>query len=447
MLRPADLDGVEPWRLLGRSQRAATRYLEPRLLAHLGEAVLLAADVLVLEPLVALPGDYVTLVPRVLEPVASEDVLADGLFDSGLVGARPPRGPVLEWWREREDERLQPRPAGRTCSRPRSSCSATCRSCATRPTASRPGTCTSARSRARARSASPASIRGRPDRLAAQVPDLCEDYADRLREAGWVERPEDEPIAPFARLANGVAVDGALRDLVATGIAEGVEFGDLTSLDGAHRLLEFANGPAAAGAAQGVTRYLEALRARRLDLQDSFQALEDEDGERFVHWARTDGRREGVPEALAPQPAPEAWSGGGEPPGIGVNVAGYLRTGLGVGEAARLYVAALETAGVPVRAEVVDPGLPQPKRTAFGTAGPRRVPLQPRLRQRVRAAGLRAPDRRGVLRGQAHDRRLGVGGLDAPGGLGRRRSRSSTRSGRTRTTSRACSPPRRPCRW
>ncbi|MDP9283670.1 MAG: hypothetical protein M3P41_01735, partial [Actinomycetota bacterium] len=64
VVRPGDLEGVEPWRLLGRSQRAATRYLEPRLLAHLGEAaVLLAADVLVLEPLAALPGDYVTLVP------------------------------------------------------------------------------------------------------------------------------------------------------------------------------------------------------------------------------------------------------------------------------------------------------------------------------------------------------------------------------------------------
>src|SRR4029079_7723510 len=84
----------------------------------------------------------------------------------------------------------------------------------------------------------------------------------------------------------------------------------------------------AGGAAQGVTRYLEALRARRLDLQESFRALEDEEGARFVHWARTDGRREGIPEVLAGQPAPEAWSGGGEPTALGVNVAGYLRTGI-----------------------------------------------------------------------------------------------------------------------
>ena len=157
---------------------------------------------------------------------------------------------------------------------------------------------------------------------------------------------------------------------MADAIARGVDLGDLTSRDGAHRLLEWANGPATAGAAKGVTRYLEAMRARRLVLQDSFQALEDEDGERYVHWARTDGRREGIPEALMPQPAPEAWSGGGEPPALGVNVVGYLRTGIGVGEAARLYVAALEAAGVPVRAEIVDPGLPQPKRTAFDDRRP-----------------------------------------------------------------------------
>jgi glycosyltransferase involved in cell wall biosynthesis len=365
VLRPGDLEGVEPWRLLGRSRRAATRYLEPRLLAHLGAAVLLASDVLVLEPLAALPGDYVTLVPRVLEPVASEDVLADGLFDSGLIGVSAAAGPLLEWWREREDERLRTEADGPHVLDAAVELFGDVHVLRD-PTYGVAPWNLHEREVEGARTFRFAGFDpGRPDRLAAQVPELCEDYADRLRAAGWVEHGEGEPVEPLARLANGVAVDGALRDLVAAGISEGVEFGDLTSLDGAHRLLEFANGPAAAGAAQGVTRYLEALRARRLDLQDSFQALEDEDGERFVHWARTDGRREGVPEALAGQPAPEAWSGGGEPPGLGVNVAGFLRSGLGVGEAARLYVAALETAGVPVRAEVVDPGLPQPKRTAF----------------------------------------------------------------------------------
>jgi glycosyltransferase involved in cell wall biosynthesis/SAM-dependent methyltransferase len=43
---------------------------------------------------------------------------------------------------------------------------------------------------------------------------------------------------------------------------------------------------------------------------------------------------------------------------LGVNVAGFLRGGLGLGQAARLYVAALREAGVPVRTMTVDPRMP-----------------------------------------------------------------------------------------
>src|SRR3954447_22892199 len=43
---------------------------------------------------------------------------------------------------------------------------------------------------------------------------------------------------------------------------------------------------------------------------------------------------------------------------LGVNVAGFLRGGLGLGQAARLYVAALREAGVPVRTTTVDVRLP-----------------------------------------------------------------------------------------
>ena len=55
---------------------------------------------------------------------------------------------------------------------------------------------------------------------------------------------------------------------------------------------------------------------------------------------------------------------------LGVDVAGFLRGGLGLGQAARLYVAALQTAGVPVRTTSVDPPMPvvsgaRPKVTEF----------------------------------------------------------------------------------
>ena len=43
---------------------------------------------------------------------------------------------------------------------------------------------------------------------------------------------------------------------------------------------------------------------------------------------------------------------------LGVNAVGYLRGGLGLGQAARLYVQALDAAGVPVRTTTVDVDLP-----------------------------------------------------------------------------------------
>ncbi|MCP9489107.1 MAG: methyltransferase domain-containing protein [Solirubrobacteraceae bacterium MAG38_C4-C5] len=43
---------------------------------------------------------------------------------------------------------------------------------------------------------------------------------------------------------------------------------------------------------------------------------------------------------------------------LGVDVAGFLRGGLGLGQAARLYVAALQGAGVPVRTTTIDPRMP-----------------------------------------------------------------------------------------
>ncbi len=343
LLRPGDLPDLETWRLFGRPLREVVRYLEPRLLEHLGApAVLLARDVRVLGPLDELVAGGLALVPRVLEPAASEAALAGGLFDSGVVGAGPGSERVLAWWREREEERdgegahtLDAAPSlfgddVRVVRDP---------AFGVAPWNER-------------------SLEGA--RTVRSDPDEDEEYAARLRAAGWRPPEPDEP-APLTRLATGARIDAALRDVAAAGAAEGVAFGDLTTREGAHALLEYANGPASQGAVQGVTRYLEALRARRIDLHDAFQSLEDDDGEAYVQWARTVGRSDGIPDALLPPPAPEAAG----PPALGVNVAGFLRTGLGVGEAARLYVTALESAGVPVRTETADPRLPKPKRIGF----------------------------------------------------------------------------------
>ena len=343
----------------GCPTRELRRYLEPFLLARFAEpVVLLAPDVRVRGPLDALLGGGPALVPRVLEP-AGEEALAERALRlrRARAGGRTARacspGGASAW-----RSACARRAAGRTCSTPRPRCSRRSWWCATR---------------AYGVASWNLDEPGRSDEAA--------------RHAARATRQPLRARRPLATLANGAAVDAALRDVLRDAAAHGIELADLDTEAGTHRLLEWANGPADRGAVQGVTRYLLALHGRRLDLHDTFRALEDDDGEAFVHWARTTGRADGIPGVLLPLPAPESAPAAGEPPPLGVNVAGYLRTGLGVGEAARLYVAALEAAQVPVRTETADPGLPKPKRDGLrGPPARGRVPVQPRLRQRVRAA-------------------------------------------------------------
>jgi glycosyltransferase involved in cell wall biosynthesis len=335
VLRPHALEGVDIWKLYGLPERALRRYLEPFLLGRFSEpVVLLAPDVRVRGPLDALLGGGPALVPRVLEP-AGEEALGDGLYDSGVLGWGPGGARVLAWWRERVEERL-------------------------REDADGPHVLDAAPALFEEVTVVRDPAYGVADWNLHEAGRSAE-QAVTLREVG--AEPTD-PVIPLGRLANGTAVDDALRDVIRDAAGRGIELADLDTEAGTHRLLEWANGPADQGAVQGVTRYLLALHGRRLDLHDTFQALEDDDGEAFVQWARTTGRADGIPDVLLPLPAPESAPPQGPPP-LGVNVAGYLRTGLGVGEAARLYVAALEAAQVPVRTETADPGLPKPKRTGF----------------------------------------------------------------------------------
>ncbi|MCU1430981.1 MAG: glycosyl transferase group 1 [Actinotalea sp.] len=107
----------------------------------------------------------------------------------------------------------------------------------------------------------------------------------------------------------------------------------------------------------GPGRYLRALRAGRDDLQRAFPHVPGGDTPAFLDWVRAHGAPEGYPSAIldaalarAPQVRRTAH---GRPP-AGMNVIGYLRGELGIGESARLMIAALAAAGVPHRAVAVD---------------------------------------------------------------------------------------------
>jgi glycosyltransferase involved in cell wall biosynthesis len=156
----------------------------------------------------------------------------------------------------------------------------------------------------------------------------------------------------FDALPEGTRLDPVVRKLFIE--AEGR--GELTSTpfdaDGAEAFLEWL-GESAPGAPPGVHRLLAHLYGTRTDLREAFPDLGGPDLGKLLRWTRNDGREEvpvlarlslpeGAEQAIAavpPLPRSEVW---------GVNVVGYFRSELGVGEAARQVVTALDSQGVPV---------------------------------------------------------------------------------------------------
>jgi glycosyltransferase involved in cell wall biosynthesis/SAM-dependent methyltransferase len=174
--------------------------------------------------------------------------------------------------------------------------------------------------------------------------ELCERYAEMLlarplaRADAWSYKydrlPDGTPIDPAVRLAFRRALEaGALRHSPFTAA-------------GARELLDWM--AAAPGGERAPSRYLLALYDTRPDLRAAFPDLAGEDGARYVSWAQTLGRVE-VPIPLALVPGWSSRNGeGAAAHTAGVNVAGYFGSILGVGEAARQVVAALEAGGTPV---------------------------------------------------------------------------------------------------
>jgi Glycosyl transferases group 1 len=219
---------------------------------------------------------------------------------------------------------------------------------------------------------------------------LCERYASELRQAGW--RDADHRHDVGRSLAGGLVYDDSLRATYVRALALGEGFDDLFSAEGTQAFLEWLEGPAPRGGAHGITRYIfYRLSRERPDVLRTFPDLDGDDGPRYVAWCWAFGRAElalpdrfmpprppGVPAprpaptprpapaqpaALAPRPASQA-----PPPtqpvrqpstrvanaadaaadDLAVRLTGYLGHTLGLGAAARGYVQALGSAGVPV---------------------------------------------------------------------------------------------------
>jgi glycosyltransferase involved in cell wall biosynthesis len=226
--------------------------------------------------------------------------------------------------------------------------------------------------------------------------ELCVAYAGELEHAGWAAVDRRQDIG--RRLADGLVYDDALDALRTRAEALGERYEDLfeEAGDDARAFTEWLAGPAPAGAAYGVNRYVYYRVAReRPDVMRAYPDLNGPDGADYVEWCWVFGREEvSIPDRfMPPQPGfaaprpPQA--AGGEPPEISgssapesgkdartetaqstqapaisesdssiqatrngaqpaVRVTGYLSHTLGLGAAGRGYAQALQAAGVAV---------------------------------------------------------------------------------------------------
>ena len=196
--------------------------------------------------------------------------------------------------------------------------------------------------------------------------ELCEQYA-RLVLAEGHREARDWPYT-YAALPDGMPFDHVLRAAYVLADEERAVRRSIFEPEGARELLDWMTSPAARGGAYGVNRYLEVLRDVRPGLSDAFSDLGGRGGADFVAWARVYGRSEiPIPDALLPGFGPHRPAGR-----QGVNVVGYFDAVLGVGEAARQMIGALQAGDV----EVASIGMtasasPRDEQLALQTVEPR----------------------------------------------------------------------------
>ncbi len=191
----------------------------------------------------------------------------------------------------------------------------------------------------------------RPRILLSERPDLarlCREYAEKLFANGYSNAKKLS--YGFSQTAAGLPLDRRMRRLyrealLAAENGQGPMPADPLDSEGARAFSEWLNAPDLA--APKLTRYLGAVRAERVDLRNAFPDV-TRDADRFLDWVRTDGRTHPpIPAALLPKETAAAPIAPAASATEGVNVVGYLRAELGVGEAARNYIMSLRAGNIP----------------------------------------------------------------------------------------------------
>jgi glycosyltransferase involved in cell wall biosynthesis/SAM-dependent methyltransferase len=195
-----------------------------------------------------------------------------------------------------------------------------------------------------------------PTILLSQEPALARifaEYAEKLFDSGYRESSKQ----PYAldTLPTGLPLDRRMRRLyrealLAAEAENGAELPDPFDGETSEAFVEWLREPADPSLHNAVSRYALALYNERPDLQVRFPDPRWADADHYVEWLTTTGRHEEkIPFELVPEPA-AAVGESHEPRDDlthGVNVAGYFRAEVGVGEAARHLIAAIEHAEIP----------------------------------------------------------------------------------------------------
>jgi glycosyltransferase involved in cell wall biosynthesis/2-polyprenyl-3-methyl-5-hydroxy-6-metoxy-1,4-benzoquinol methylase len=183
---------------------------------------------------------------------------------------------------------------------------------------------------------------------------ICAEYRKSLELAG-VDR-ESALSYGWNELAPGIPFDRWMRrlyreELEAYEEGKRPEPANPFENDMAERFLDWLNEPAPVGLRSGVSRYLYAIYQDRADLQRAFPYVPGRDRAAYFEWVLTDGVEQvKIPKQLLPA-RPAEFSEDTYVPSFhvteGVNLAGYFRGEVGVGEAARHLMSTLEAAGIP----------------------------------------------------------------------------------------------------
>jgi glycosyltransferase involved in cell wall biosynthesis len=165
----------------------------------------------------------------------------------------------------------------------------------------------------------------------------------------------------------GVDVHAQLRAVFQTALDEAPgrsidALPDPFDADRSHELSAWLTQPVADGSDLGVGRYLASIYRSRPDLRDAFPGVPGEHVDAFLRWADEHGRHESAYSTALVDLALEALGGVRPAPPNGpsqvrrpgVNVVGYLRGELGVGESARLMLRALAAGAIPHSTVSVD---------------------------------------------------------------------------------------------